>query len=179
MSDAYVGEIRMFGGDYAPQDWALCDGRALKISDYQTLYSLIGLTYGGDGVTNFNLPDLRGRIPINNGQGTGLTNRTLGRNFGSEQIALTVNNIPAHTHSVIVGGPATSADPSPAGSPAVAKYLGNTSGFNLYSSLPSDGSMSSSEIGNAGGRGTAHDNMMPSLSINYIISLNGIYPTHA
>lgn len=84
MSDCFVGEIRMFGGTFAPMDWAFCDGSTMPISQYDVLYSLIGTTYGGDGVTNFKLPDLRGRIPVHMGQGPGLTNRAIGTSFGTE-----------------------------------------------------------------------------------------------
>lgn len=172
MSDCYVGEIRMFGGSYAPQGWALCAGQTMSISQYDQLYALIGTTYGGDGVTTFKLPDLQGRVPLHRGQGPGLTNRTIGAAFGMETVTLQVANIPAHTHSIVVGGDATTADPTNG-------YLGNSVGFNLYSSAASpDNTMSPSAVGQSGQNAAlSHDNMMPGLCINFIIALAGQFPS--
>jgi microcystin-dependent protein len=170
MSDAYVGEIRMFGGNFAPVDWALCDGTTINISGNEVLYSLIGIKYGGDGVTNFKLPDLRGRIPLHKGQGTGLTNRPIASQLGAEIVTLAVNNIPAHTHVVSVGGSATSLTPTGA-------YLGNVSGYSLYSSAATSCVMNSAAVGmSATNTAQPHSNMMPTLCVNFIISLRGIYP---
>ncbi len=105
MSDQYVGEIRLFAGDYAPENWAFCDGRLLSIAEYQMLYSLIGTTYGGDGVSNFALPDLRGRVPVSQGNLTtpsGTVAFHIGQMGGKESVTLTANTIPAHTHMAAV-----------------------------------------------------------------------------
>ncbi|MEI6827672.1 MAG: tail fiber protein [Desulfuromonadales bacterium] len=178
MSDSYLGEIRMFGGNYAPADWALCDGTMLRITDNQPLFALIGTTYGGDGRTTFQLPDLRGRIPVHRGQGTNLTNRVLGQTLGTETVTLTELDIMVHSHTISVGDASTTGDPSPVG--GVKNYLANSSGYNLYSTATSgDTSMASAEIGAAPGGGQPHDNVMQSFSINYIICLQGLFPTPA
>jgi microcystin-dependent protein len=172
MVDCYVGEIRMFGGNYAPQDWLLCDGSLLLISMYETLYSLIGTTYGGNGATNFQLPDLRGRIPIGQGTGTGLTPRVLGQSLGAETVALAIGEAPAHNHAVTAGGAATDSVPTN-------KFPGVLTGGLLYSTKSLDipvVTMSAAAVGSAG-QSFPHENIMPSLCITFIIATNGIYPT--
>jgi microcystin-dependent protein len=171
MVDCYVGEIRMFGGNYAPQDWLLCDGSQLSISTYPTLYALIETTYGGDGVNNFKLPDLRGRIPIGQGTGTGLTPRVLGQSFGVETVALALGEAPAHTHAVTAGGAATDSVPTN-------KFPGVLASGTLYSTKSLDipvVTMSAATVGTAG-QNMPHENIMPSLCITFIIATNGIYP---
>lgn len=168
MSECFIGEIRMFGGNFAPMDWAFCDGSTLPISQYDALYSLIGTTYGGDGVTNFNLPDLRGRIPVHMGQGPTLTNRPIGSSFGEEAVTLNETQIPAHTHMINAGGDATTAAPAGA-------YPGNAN-FALYSAATPDSTMNPAAVGPVG-TAQPHSNVMPSLCINYIIALSGYFPT--
>lgn len=171
MSDCYVGEIRMWGGTFAPMDWAFCDGSALPISQYDTLFTLIGTTYGGDGQQTFNLPDLRGRLPLHMGQGPGLSGRVIGENFGSEAVTLDSMNIPAHTHLISAGGDATTA--APGGS-----YLGNSIGFSLYSAANPDSVMSAAAVGmSAGTAAQPHSNVMPALCVNFIIALTGNFPS--
>ena len=128
MSDPFVGEIRMFAGNFAPRSWALCDGQLLAVSQNDTLFSLFGTIYGGDGRTTFGLPDLRGRVPIHMGAGPGLTPRSIGSRSGSERATVSSNQLPAHTHSW-----AASADPAEDGSPA-GKTTATPSGSNLYGS---------------------------------------------
>jgi len=171
MSDQFIGEIRMFGGIYEPQDWAFCDGRTLRIQDYAPLYSLIGITYGGDGVQNFKLPDLRGRVPIHQGQGPNLTNRPIGSLFGEEGVTLQASNIPAHTHVISAGGDATTAAPAN-------NYPGNSVGFNLYSPAATpDSTMNAAAVAPYGAiNAVPHSNLMPTLCVNFIIALNGLYP---
>lgn len=169
MSEAFVGEIRMFGGNFAPVDWALCDGSLLPINQYDVLYSLIGTTYGGDGMTNFKLPDLRGRIPVHMGTGQGLTPRSIGNAFGTETETLQVAHIPSHTHLVSVGGNATTA--APAGN-----YLGNSTNFNLYSTVAPDSLINQAAVGSFPGQSLPHSNIMPALGVNFIIATSGIYP---
>ena len=169
MSDNYVGEIRLFAGNYAPEGWHFCDGSELPISQYDVLYSVIGTTYGGNGSTTFKLPDLRGRVPLHQGQGTGLTNRPLGSQCGEESVALTSAQIPAHSHTICVGDSGTTLA-------AVGNYPANSVQFNRYSSAQSDCTMSGAVIGASSNAGLAHGNIMPSLCINYIIALTGYYP---
>lgn len=170
MSECFTGEIRMFGGTFAPMDWAFCDGSTLQISQYDVLYSLIGTTYGGDGTTNFKLPDLRGRLPIHMGQGPDLTSRVLGQSFGTETVTLDSTNIPSHNHLINAGAPATTAAPS-------GNYLGDSVGLSLYSAATADSLMNPVAVGmSAGSPALPHANVMPCQCVNFIIALNGIYP---
>lgn len=159
----------MFGGNFAPVDWALCDGSLLPINQYDVLYSLIGLTYGGDGVTNFKLPDLRGRIPVHMGTGQGLTPRSIGNAFGTETETLQLDHIPAHNHVISIGADGTTA--APAGN-----YPGNSVNFNLYSTAAPDSLLNQAAVGPFPGQSLPHSNIMPSLCVNFIIATNGYYP---
>ncbi|WLR52037.1 tail fiber protein [Bacillus tianshenii] len=167
--EQYIGEIRMFSGNYAPQGWAFCDGQILPISQNEALYSLIGGIYGGDGRTTFALPDYRGRIPLHQGTNplTGTT-YNLGQKGGTETVTLIEQHLPSHTHRVAASSQAgTSNDPTNA--------VWSGSGINQYSDQTPDGTMSQEAITDVGGN-QAHENMMPSLTISYIIALTGIYP---
>ncbi|MFN8491587.1 MAG: tail fiber protein [Caldilineaceae bacterium] len=168
MPDAYIGEIRMFGGDFAPTGWAFCDGSRLSISANQALFSLIGTTYGGDGQTNFALPDLRGRAPMHMGQGNGLSSRPLGERGGVETVALQVDQLPAHSHTALAYGTVgNQADPYQATwAPSLLAQ---------FSSNPANTGMNATAIAPTGS-GFAHKNMPPYLVINFIIALEGIYP---
>ena len=168
MSQPFVGEIRMFGGNFAPQGWMLCEGQLLPISENETLFQLIGTTYGGDGQSTFALPDLRGRIPVHAGQGAGLSNRVLAEAAGTEAVTLTVNQIPAHSHPA----QCQSGNGNQSG-PGAGVWA--TSTLNQYATATT-GTMNAACIGPAGGS-QPHDNMMPSLCITFIISLFGIFPT--
>jgi microcystin-dependent protein len=171
MSTPYVGEIRMFGGNFAPAGWAFCDGSLLAISENDTLFTLIGTTYGGDGQQTFGLPDLRGRLPIHMGTGAGLSSRVIGQNGGTESVTLTVNQLPGHAHAFL--GSANSASAlSPAGAVAA-----SPTNIDLYrpGSTP-DQVMASNAIGPVGGS-QPHDNLQPFLCISFIISLYGVFPT--
>jgi microcystin-dependent protein len=170
MSECFVGEIRMFGGNFAPMDWAFCNGQTLQISEYDVLYSVVGTTYGGDGITNFKLPDLRGRVPIHMGQGPGLTSRVIGNSIGTETVTLDTTHIPAHNHVIGAGGDATTA--APAGN-----YPGNSVGFSLYSAANPDSTMDQAAVGpSATNQVQSHSNLMPTQCVNFIIALNGYYP---
>ena len=107
MSNPYLGEITMFGGNFAPRGWAFCDGQLLAISSNSALFSLLGTTYGGDGETTFALPDMRGRVPVHQGNGAGLTNRRMGDKFGSENVTLTANTLGSHSHDFTVSSSAS------------------------------------------------------------------------
>lgn len=171
MSNPYVGEIRMFGGNFAPAGWALCQGQLMPISENDTLFNLIGTTYGGDGQETFGLPDLQGRIPVHMGQGPGISqNYTIGEKAGVETVTLTTNQLPIHTHALLA-----SSDPGNAAGPA-SNVLANPLNTEPY--FPSTGSvqLNTQSLTSAGGN-QPHDNMMPFLCITFIISLFGIYPT--
>jgi len=165
MSNPYVGEIILFAGTFAPVGWQFCDGSILPISDYATLFNLIGTTYGGDGQTTFAVPDLRGRIPIH--QGTGFA---LGQTGGEETVTLTVNQIPSHTHSAGCNDGTTNSSTSPANN------LWRNWQDNQFTAPPENTTMNAGAVAAAGGS-QSHDNMLPFLAINYIISLFGIFPS--
>lgn len=168
MSDQCVGEIRMFGGNYAPAGWAFCNGQLMSISQNEVLYSLIGTTYGGDGQTTFGLPDLRGRVPIHTGTLTG-SDYVLGQTGGVESVTLIQSQLPAHTHTIIAESAAGADTPA-----------GNTWGLqpqSAYMAPPTSVvSMKAGSISTVGGS-QPHDNMMPSLTISFIIALQGIFPS--
>lgn len=171
MSDQFIGEIRMFGGNFAPQGWALCNGQLLPISQNQALFSLIGTYYGGDGVQTFALPNLQSRVPIHQGQGLGLSPYVMGQNGGTENVTLTTQQMPSHSHPVNAVG-------SPGGANRVGgNLLANSSSGNVYNAPPSDGTtLAAAAIGN-NGSSQPHANIQPYLCINFIIALQGIYPS--
>lgn len=170
MSESYIGEIRMFGGNFAPSGWALCNGQLLPIADYSTLFTLIGTTYGGDGQTTFALPDLRGRVPLH--QGTGLQSYTLGQTAGVETVTLTSSQIASHSHP-------PQADNTGAGTPGSSpsgNYWG-TAAAKQFLAPPGTLQTMSAAAMKAFGGGQAHENRVPYLGINFIISLFGIFPS--
>jgi microcystin-dependent protein len=167
MSQPYVGEIRMFAGNFAIAGWMFCEGQLLPISEYETLFNLIGTTYGGDGQSTFALPDLRGRLPLHQGNGF-----TLAENGGVETVTLSVPLIPAHSHPFLATGDLNSAG-TPSGTLLAAI---STTGSEIY--IPAAGTvpMSPNTIGSTGGS-QPHDNFQPYLCINFIISLFGVFPS--
>jgi microcystin-dependent protein len=171
MSSPFIGEIRMFGGSFAPAGWAFCNGQTLPISEYDALFTLIGTTYGGDGQETFALPDLQGRIPIHAGQGMGLSNRTLGEKSGSETVTLTVNQTPVHNH-----GFQASTDFSDTASPQ-GRVVSQSTIVSLYRESEPSSPMSPNAIVAGGGGNQPHDNTQPFQCVSFIISLYGIYPT--
>lgn len=170
MSQPFVGDIRMFAGTFAPHNYAFCDGQILAINDQQTLFSLVGTMYGGDGRSSFGLPEMRGRVPVHKGQGPGTSNWVQGQLTGVEDVTLDVSQLPAHNHSFMVSNSApTTTDPT---SRSIAK-----SGHYLASANVSfSGSLDDLVLSPSGG-GQAHDNMAPFMCINFIIALNGVYPS--
>ncbi|WOD42074.1 phage tail protein [Hwangdonia lutea] len=170
-SDPFIGQISMFAGNFAPRGWAFCDGQLLPISQYSALFSILGTTYGGDGRTTFALPDLRGRVPMHNGNGPGLTSRQLGQKFGSETNTLTVNQMPSHSHTVNAvtedGNQSVPIGNLPAGTKVLDKE---------YSNAASNTTMNANMI-NASGNNQPVNNIQPVLVINYIIALQGVYPS--
>lgn len=171
MGTPFIGEIRMFGGNFAPRGFAFCNGQLLAISQNDVLFNLIGTTYGGDGQSTFALPDLRGRIPVHAGQGPGLSGYSLGQNGGSEAVTLTQQQLPAHTHAALAQSAAGN-QTAPGGA------IWAASGLNQFSTNPPNAGMSAAAIVPAGGS-QSHDNMMPYQAISFIIALEGIYPTQS
>jgi microcystin-dependent protein len=171
--EPYIGEIRIFAGNYAPVNWAFCDGSLLAIRSNTALFSIIGTTYGGNGVVTFALPDLRGRAPMHYGTGNGLTPRFIGELGGNPSVTLTVSEIPLHTHAANCLAAASNQT-----SPAGAIWSNSTGGrkpADIYSSK-FDTAMSAQAIGTTGGT-IQHNNMQPYLGINYIMAMQGIFPS--
>jgi microcystin-dependent protein len=168
MGQPYVGEIRMFAGNFAPAGWMLCQGQLLPISQYETLFNLIGTTYGGDGQSTFALPNLQSRVPIHWGTGGGGT-YVISQMAGEEQVTLTVNQIPGHTH-VPQANSGTGTQTSPAGN-----VWASSANFPYSPNAPT-AAMVSQAVQSTGGS-QPHDNMVPFLAINFIISLFGVFPT--
>lgn len=172
MTIPYIGEIRLFPYfNRVPVSWLICDGRLLQIVEYEALFTLIGTIYGGDGENTFAVPDLQGRIPIHQGQGPGLSNYVIGQRAGVEEVTLTVAQMPAHTHTLLVDAGAGSAV-SPAGAVIAADALDPvhadaSSGFV---------DMSVSAVGDAGSS-QPHPNMMPTMAVYFAIAYEGIYPS--
>jgi len=175
MANPYLGEIRMFAGTFAPVGWALCNGQLLAIAastDTEALFNLIGTTYGGDGQSTFALPDLRGRVPIHQGQGPGLANSyVLAEMGGAESVTLTVAQLPSHTHTARGRAGIGTSDV-----PANRVWAAPSEPSALLYGAPPNVAMASAVIQNAGGR-QAHENMLPFLAINFIICLSGIFPS--
>lgn len=165
MAQPYVGEIRMFAGNFAPAGWMFCEGQLLPISENETLFNLIGTTYGGDGQSTFALPDLRGRIPIHQGNGF-----ILAETGGAEEITLTVSQIPAHSHPMLASTN-VSQDPNPSG-----KVVGQSGSALLYIQDTTDSNMSPLAALSVGGS-QPHTNFQPYLCVDFIISLFGIFPS--
>lgn len=165
MAQPYIGEIRVFAGNFAPAGWMFCEGQVLPISEYETLFQLIGTTYGGDGQSTFALPDLRGRVPIHQGNGF-----ILAETGGVEEVTLTVNQIPAHSHSLLAtSGPGVGDSPDGA-------HLATSPTTRSYAPTRSSNFLANGSVQAVGGS-QPHTNMQPYLAINHIISLFGIFPS--
>lgn len=178
----FIGEVRMFAGNFAPRSWAFCDGQLLAISQNTALFSILGTTYGGDGRTTFALPDLRGRAPVSQGTGPGLSSHRLGSRSGTETVQLNATQLPSHSHNAAVTvsiGTNTTAANSNEGS---GHTLG--AGANIYNSAAPEsgedlGGVSGNMTVNNNGGNQAHNNMQPYLAIHYIIALQGTYPSRS
>jgi microcystin-dependent protein len=165
MAQPYVGEIRMFAGNFAPAGWMFCEGQLLPISEYETLFNLIGTTYGGDGQSTFALPDLRGRLPLHQGNGV-----ILAETGGAEEITLTVSQIAAHSHPILASS-ATASQTTPQNN-----VLATPTVPDLYRPSPGDTPLAAQTIGSVGGS-QPHTNFQPYLCVDFIISLFGIFPS--
>lgn len=173
MSNPYIGEIRLFAGNFAPLGWAFCQGQLVSIAENDALFSLIGTIYGGDGQQSFGLPDLRGRVPVHQGNGSGLSPRVIGERAGTETVTLTTAQLPTHSHSLVATSASASATAGPAGG-----VLASAS-VKVYGSGAPTTPMATAAIAPTSGGGQPHENMAPFLALNYIISLFGIYPTQS
>jgi microcystin-dependent protein len=173
MSEPFVGEIRMFAGNFAPRGWAFCDGQLLAVSQNDALFSLLGTIYGGDGRTTFGLPDMRGRLPVHFGSGPGLTPRNPGAKFGAEAVILTGNQMPAHNHDLLASNSAgLQSDPDDA-------FLASSPNVRMFRPQPTTGViLDTGSISPVGGN-QSHSNVMPFLCVHFIIALVGIYPSRS
>ena len=165
MAQPYVGEIRMFAGNFSPAGWMFCEGQLLPISENETLFNLIGTTYGGDGQSTFALPDLRGRLPLHFGNGF-----TLAETGGAETVTLTVPQIPSHTHALLAST-TNGTQASPLGNVLASSY-----NVTPYINDVTNGNMAASAVGSVGGS-QPHNNFQPYLCVDFIISLFGIFPS--
>ena len=169
MSEPFIGEIIMFGGNFAPRSWALCNGQLLSIAQNTALFSILGTTYGGNGQTTFALPDMRGRSPKHPGQGPGLASYTLGESAGTESTSLTINNMPTHNH--LVTGSSGDADQTKLNGRVLA-----TAGANIYANSGADATMAATAVSLTGGN-QPFSILNPYLCVNFIIAIEGIFPS--
>lgn len=167
MANPYIGEIRMFAGNFAPQYWSFCDGSVLSISENEVLFTLLGTTYGGDGVTTFALPDLRGRVPVHQGNGT-----ALGQSAGTESVTLNGQQLPIHSHT-LMGTSASATATAPGG-----QLLASVSSGEVYINDTPGAALNAASLSGSGGS-QPHENRMPFQAINYIIATTGIYPSQS
>jgi len=170
MANPFIGEIRMFGFTFPPQGWHLCDGSLLSIAEYDTLYALLGTTYGGDGQVTFGVPDFRGRIPVHQGQGPGLSQYILGELTGTEDVTLTLQQIPSHTHSFLTsnnGGRTTT---------ATNNFLASGED-DIYTQDTSSALVGLTGVVTPDGGNQPHTNLQPNLCVNFCIALVGIFPS--
>lgn len=176
MSEPFIGQIQMFGGNFAPRGWAFCDGTLLPIAQNPALFSILGTIYGGDGRTTFGLPDLRGRAAMHAGNGPGLTDKRLGQKSGSETNTLGVNNLPPHSHIATTNCQTGTGNANSAAGNVWSTDLGNQSA--TYSNATPDGTMRDGAVTVQNtGNGQPVNNMQPYQVVNYIIALTGLFPS--
>ena len=170
MSTPFLGEVRMFAGNFAPKDWALCNGQLLAISQNTALFSLLGTYYGGNGTTNFALPNFQSRVPVGIGQGPGLSNRNLGEFFGQEAVSLAPSQIPIHAHRQLATTNLASSAVGPGGAPA------KSTSTNFYGNGDASLTFAAAAVGATGGN-QPHNNLAPYLTVTFIIATAGIFPS--
>jgi microcystin-dependent protein len=177
MSQPFVGEIRCFGFQFAPVNWAFCNGQLLPISEFDVLYAVIGTTYGGDGQSTFALPNLQGAVPMHWGNGVGGFNTQIGQVQGSTIVTLTQAQMPQHRHAITTAVVAPGGAPERTATPSASTNIGTSDPDGLYKSTPTlDAAFAPAAIGSAGGS-QPHDNMQPYLALNFCISLFGVFPS--
>ena len=177
MSNPYIGEVRMFAGTFAPANWAMCDGRQIAISQNSTLYTLIGTTYGGDGVNTYNLPDLRGRLPLHQGNAASGTTYVIGQAAGTETVTITSATMAQHSHTAVgTSNAAAAVLPTNAVPATVPAGSGNDVLYVAPSANPTVVTLVSTTVGQAGSS-LPHNNMAPFLCLTFIIALYGVYPS--
>ncbi len=180
MLEPYIGGIVLFAGTFAPRGWAFCNGQLLAISQNSALFAILGTTYGGNGVTTFALPDLRGRVPVSQGQGPGLSNYTLGEQTGTETVTLLTTQMPAHNHTLQLTAQVQVASGNPTTEEAADAFL-TTTGAPFYASSAAGndhlGGVTAAGTSGISGGSQPFDNRSPYLGLNYIIALQGIFPS--
>lgn len=169
----FIGEIRLFAGNFAPRGWALCEGQLLPIAQYPAAFAVVGTTYGGDGRSTFRLPNFRGRVPVHQGEGPGLTPRFLGEARGSETVTLQASQLPAHTHALTATTANAASQVARGNLPAFTYTDAVTT---LYASQDGGSVPMAAEAIGASGGGQPHDNRMPTLALTFIIALDGVFP---
>jgi microcystin-dependent protein len=172
MSDPFVAEIRMFAGNFAPRNWALCHGQILPISQNTALFSLLGTFYGGNGQSTFALPDMQDRVPVHQGQGHGLSDKFVGEQSGASFITLLQSEIPVHTHTLMANATKNGVNPAP----ATDQILAKSSGGALYSTATDNLTMMNFQQTSVAGASLPHNNLMPYLVVTFIIALSGDFP---
>jgi microcystin-dependent protein len=178
MAQAYIGEIRCFGFNFAPVSWAQCNGQLLDISNNTALFTVIGTTYGGDGTTTFALPNLRGQVPMHWGNGSGGFNTVIGQVQGVSTVTLTTSQIPAHTHTITVGVPPSGGVVDRTGTPSSTTYISDATPDQVYNTSPSGITAAFSSVAlSIQGSSQPHDNMQPYLVVNFCIALFGVFPS--
>jgi microcystin-dependent protein len=178
MSSPFLAEIRIFGFDFAPTGWAQCNGQIMSISQNTALFSLLGTYYGGDGKTTFKLPNLEGAVPINQGQGPGLSDRFLGESAGAEAVTLTINELPAHNH-IFVASTNTATTVTSSGNQPARGFTGNIQAnvqAKMYSTQANPTAFMNPNALGITGSSLPHNNMMPYMTLNFCVALQGIFP---
>jgi microcystin-dependent protein len=170
-NNGYLGEIRIFAGNFAPEGWAFCEGQLMPISEYDALFNLIGTTYGGDGESTFAMPDLRGRLPIGQDPENPTQPYQIGETGGAEEVTLSINQIPVHTHPWLTTGDRSGTSASPAGA-----RLAQSTSITPYTVAEPESAMAAAAVSPTGGS-QPHTNLQPYLCVNFIISLFGVFPS--
>jgi microcystin-dependent protein len=184
MSEPFVGEIKMVGFNFAPRGYALCNGQILSIAQNTALFSLLGTMYGGNGQTTFALPNLQGRVPVHQGQGAGLSNYTIGQNGGEETHTLITTEMPLHNHTATATTTVSASSTAANATSPANNFLANSGRTNIYSNTPPDVNMGSnpatattSVTVQSSGGSAPHNNLQPYLCVNFVIALEGIFPS--
>jgi microcystin-dependent protein len=170
MAEPYLGEVRIFAGNFPPQDWAPCNGQLMAISQHMALFSILGTTYGGDGITHFALPDLQGRVPVHAGQGPGLSPYVLGQTGGQASVTLQPSQMPVHSHALLAAGAASTGTPGPD-----VALASTAAGVDVYGAATHLAPMGAALAATGGSQ--PHENQQPWLGLNFIIALEGVYPS--